>query len=50
MKHLQENYGGGGYVAPTLEVLDCVVEQGFAASDPEPADWLNGEDDWFKKQ
>lgn len=27
------NYiGGGGYAAPTLEVLDLVVEQGFAAS------------------
>lgn len=43
------NYiGGGGYAAPTLEVLDLVVEQGFAAS-PEAEDWLDGENDWFKQ-
>lgn len=48
------NYiGGGGYAAPTLEVLDMVVEQGFAASptaiSSDPNDWNEGENDWFKQ-
>ena len=27
-----EKLNGGGYAAPTLEVLDIAVEQGFASS------------------
>lgn len=44
------NRVGGGYETPTLEVIDVAVEQGFAASDPDATDWLNGENDWFEKQ
>ncbi|MBR5850242.1 MAG: hypothetical protein IKZ12_04190 [Alistipes sp.] len=41
-----EKLNGGGYAAPTLEVLDIAVEQGFASSpigDLEGGDIIGGE-------
>ncbi len=38
-----QNFGGGisDYLAPDLEVLDCSVEHGFAASPTSPSQWDN---------
>lgn len=45
------NYiGGGGYAAPTLEVLDLVVEQGFAASPVATTEeGVVNENDWWDR-